>query len=118
MVVPPGVPTTSKGLLFFNNKVGVIELNILLPGAIAFASPPTAPYILGTPGLALKSSISLFIKNPAPPTTVLLPYPPFSVVVTATILPSASITLRWVVCSLSLMEPAFMVELLPALSAT
>ena len=79
-----------------------MELNILLPGAMALASPPTAPYILGTPGLILKSSISSFRKKPAPPTTVLLPYELFNVVVIETAFPSLSITLKCVVSSLSI----------------
>ncbi len=69
-----------------------MELSILFPGSILFASPPTAPNILGTPGFIEKSSISLFRKNPAPATTTLLPYKPLSVVVTATAFPSLSIT--------------------------
>ena len=64
---------TRKGLLSFNTIVGVIELSILFPGLIELASPPIAPYIFGTPGLMLKSSISSFRKKPAPPTTALLP---------------------------------------------
>ena len=50
MVVPPGVPRIRNGLSFNRTMVGVIELSILFPGAMALASPPTAPYILGTPG--------------------------------------------------------------------
>src|SRR6185369_7571087 len=102
IVLPPGVPTTINSLPSFVIIVGVIELNILLLGAIAFASPPTKPNILGVPGLLLKSSISLFRRNPAPFTNTLLPNPPFKVVVTATALPSASTIEKWVVSSCSL----------------
>ena len=38
-----------------------------------FSVKPGAPYIFGTPGFTLKSSISLFIIKPAPVITVLLP---------------------------------------------
>ena len=48
--------------------------------------------MFGAPGFALKSSISLFSRKPAPVTTCPLPYPPFSVVVVLTALPSASTT--------------------------
>ena len=48
--------------------------------------------MFGVPGLALKSSISLFNRKPAPVTTWPLPYEPLSVVVVATALPSASTT--------------------------
>jgi len=68
--------------------VGVIELNILFSGAMAFALEPTRPYTFGTPGFALKSSISLFKKNPAPFTSTLEPYPVFKVVVTETAFPN------------------------------
>ena len=50
IVVPPGVPITNTGLLFLDTIVGDIELSIRLPGAMAFASPPIAPYKFGAPG--------------------------------------------------------------------
>ena len=52
MVVPPGVPITKKGFPFCNTKVGVIELSMRLPGAIALASPCTSPNWFGVPGRA------------------------------------------------------------------
>ena len=64
IVDPPGVPTTIYKLPFFSTIVGVIELNIRFSGSILLASAPISPNILGTPGLLLKSSISLFKKNP------------------------------------------------------
>ena len=64
MVEPPGVPTTMESLPSFSTIVGVMELSMRLPGAMLFASVPTKPNMLGTPALALKSSISLFIKKP------------------------------------------------------
>ena len=64
MVDPPGVPTTIHSAPFFSIIVGVIELNILFSGAISFAFAPSKPNIFGTPGLLLKSSISLFKKKP------------------------------------------------------
>ncbi len=72
--------------------VGVIELSMRLPGATALASPPTRPNMFGEFGRALKSSISLFSRNPAPVTISAFPNPPFSVVVVDTALPSASTT--------------------------
>ncbi len=48
--------------------------------------------MFGAPGFALKSSISLFNRNPAPVTTWPFPYPPFRVVVVLTAFPSASTT--------------------------
>src|SRR6218665_160840 len=94
IVVPPGVPATRKSSLFFSTMIGVIELSILFWGIILLASPPMAPNILGVPGLALKSSISLLRKKPAPPTTTAEPYQPLSVVVHDTAFPSASTTER------------------------
>src|SRR6218665_766162 len=73
IVVPPGVPTTIFTLPSFRTKVGAIEDSILFPGSLLLASHITAPTILGTPGFTEKSSISLFKKNPAPETTVVLP---------------------------------------------
>ena len=87
IVDPPGVPTTNFNAPSFSTMVGVIELSIRLPGSILLASAPNRPKKFGTPGLALKSSISLFRKNPAPPTTTLFPYAVFMVVVTETALP-------------------------------
>ncbi len=68
IVLPPGEPTTINSLLSLVTMVGVMELSIRLPGSIAFACPPTRPNIFGTPGLMLKSSISLFSRKPAPAT--------------------------------------------------
>ena len=70
---PPGEPTTSSSLPSLATMVGVIELSIRLPGAISLALPPVTPNMFGTPALALKSSISLFSRNPAPVTTCPLP---------------------------------------------
>lgn len=74
MVVPPGVPSTMLSLLsLLRTRVGVILLSGRLPGAMAFAFPPMAPYKLGVPGFALKSSIWLLRIKPAPGITVRLP---------------------------------------------
>src|SRR6186713_1980061 len=102
MVGPPGVPRTSQSFPFRNTNVGHIDESIRLPGAIALASRPTTPNKFGTPGLAEKSSISLFSRNPAPRTTSPHPWLPLSVVVLETALPHRSTTEKWVVCSLSL----------------
>jgi hypothetical protein len=92
MRLPPGVPTTSTALPSRDTMVGVIELSMRLPGATALAVPPVRPNLFGAPAFTLKSSISLFSRNPAPVTTWPFPYAPFSVVVVATALPSASTT--------------------------
>ena len=66
---PPRAPVTSSRLpLGSSTIVGDIALSIRLPGAIALALPWINPYMFGTPGLAAKSSISSFRKNPAPAT--------------------------------------------------
>ena len=39
-----------------------------LPGAMALASPWISPNMLGTPAREVKSSISLFSRNPVPST--------------------------------------------------
>ena len=90
IVEPPGVPKVIQKESSFSTIVGVIELSILFCGAMAFASPPISPNILGSPGLALKSSISLFKKKPNSFTYNLDPKAPLSVVVTATALPNGS----------------------------
>ncbi|MOA55333.1 hypothetical protein D3C78_1791100 [compost metagenome] len=53
--------------------VGLMDDSGALPGAMALASPCTRPYMLGTPTLAVKSSISslritpvLLAMTPAP----------------------------------------------------
>ena len=89
---PPGEPTTRNGLPSFAMMVGVIELSMRLPGCTSLATPPITPNMFGTPGLALKSSISLLSRNPAPVTVWPLPYPPLIVVVVDTATPSASTT--------------------------
>ena len=87
---PPGDPNTINKLSFFSIIVGVMELNILLFGEMALASPPISPYKFGCPGFMLKSSISLFNKKPAFLTTTPLPNDPFKVVVIDTAFPSSS----------------------------
>ena len=48
--------------------------------------------MFGLPGAEVKSSISLFNRNPAPVTVTPLPKPPFRVVVTETAFPFSSTT--------------------------
>ena len=79
IVDPPGVPTTMATAPSSSRIVGVMDDSMRLPGWISFASLPTTPYAFGTPGLMLKSSISLFSRNPAPVTTTPLPKPRLSV---------------------------------------
>ena len=69
-----------------------------LPGAMALAAAPTSPYMFGTPAFTAKSSIWLLSRMPVPGTTMPEPNQPFSVIVPATRLPSASSTEKWVVC--------------------
>ena len=87
MVDQPGVPRVIHSLLSFSTSVGVIELSILFCGAIALASPPIRPNQFGVPGFALKSSISLFKKNPSFLLYSFEPKEAFRVVVTAMALP-------------------------------
>ena len=49
------------------------EESMRFPGWIEFASPCTSPNWLGTPGREVKSSISLFSRNPAPATVTRFP---------------------------------------------
>src|SRR3546814_6713576 len=58
MRLPPGVPITAT-LSWPSRKLGVIDDNGRLPGAIALASSPINPNAFGTPGFTEKSSISL-----------------------------------------------------------
>ncbi len=51
----------------------------VLPGATALATPCTRPNMLGLPGAAVKSSISLFSTMPVPGTTFFTPNQSFSV---------------------------------------
>ena len=41
--LPPGLPSTRRVRPSFTTMVGVIELNMRLPAATAFASPPMLP---------------------------------------------------------------------------
>ena len=66
MRLPPGVPTIIHGLPSRVTMVGVIELSGRLPGSILLVSPCTRPYMLATPALAVKSSISLLSSTPVP----------------------------------------------------
>src|SRR6202034_637145 len=77
---------------------GVMDDSIRLPGAIAFASPITSPSLFGVPGWAVKSSISLLSRNPAPGTLDADPSQKWIVVVIATELPWPSTTEKCVVC--------------------
>lgn len=43
IVDPPGEPRIRNGELSFNTMVGVIELSILLPAEMEFASLPNKP---------------------------------------------------------------------------
>jgi hypothetical protein len=49
---PPGVPITTATRPSWVRIVGVMVDSGRLPGAIAFASPPTTPSRFGAPGLA------------------------------------------------------------------
>jgi len=90
MRLPPGVPTIIQGLPSRCTMVGVIELSGRLPGSILLASPCTRPYKFGTPGLAVKSSISSLSSTPVPLAVTRAPNQSFSVYVTAMALPNPS----------------------------
>ena len=70
---PPGAPAVMNSLPSLRTIVGVIDESGRLPGAIALASPCTRPNMFGVPGLAEKSSISLFSRKPSPGTVMPLP---------------------------------------------
>ena len=93
IVLPPGLPVAISGSPSGPKTiVGVIDDNGLLFGSIALAIPPIKPKPLGESGLAEKSSISLFNKNPPPFTDIPLPYEKFKVVVVLTTFPHRSQT--------------------------
>ena len=83
-------------------RVGAIEESMRRPGATVLASPWIRPYSLGRPGAVVKSSIWSLRKNPAPGTQSRQPNRSLRVVVSATRLPSRSITETWVVSTGSL----------------
>ena len=89
---PPGLPSTRNTLPSLLTMVGAIEESGRLPGAMALRAPCSSPNILAVPGLAVKSSISSLRKKPVPGAITAAPMKPFSVKVTATALPCASIT--------------------------
>ena len=67
IVGPPAAPTTSSTWPEGSRTiVGDIELRGRLPGATAFCSPSTRPNAFGLPGATARSSISSFMKKPAP----------------------------------------------------
>ncbi|KGX47621.1 hypothetical protein Y600_5505 [Burkholderia pseudomallei MSHR3709] len=66
---PPGVPITSATLPSFVRTVGDIDDSGRFFGSIAFASLPTTPNMLATPGFAEKSSISSLSTMPVPSAT-------------------------------------------------
>ena len=80
MVEPPGEPRTSSGLPGAHFRlgpglqisgpttmVGVMLESGRLPGAMALAGLWMRWYMLGTPGFAVKSSISLLSRKPSEP---------------------------------------------------
>ena len=79
MRAPPGLPITIASLPSRVMMVGAMLLSGVLPGATALASPCIRPNMLGTPGLPVKSSISLFITIPVPGTTLRTPNQSLSV---------------------------------------
>ena len=79
MVRPPGEPVTSASLPLRVTMVGDIDDSIRLPGAMTLGGVPMSPVVLVSPGLRLKSPISLLSRNPAPATTAFEPYPSSSV---------------------------------------
>src|SRR5262245_24710542 len=94
---PAGDPSARTGLPPCSTRVGDMLLRGRFPAAIAFSSPPVTPNLLGTPGFAEKSSISLFSTKPAPRTTTPEPSQPLIVWVDETTLPSLSAIVKCVV---------------------
>jgi len=98
MRLPPGVPSTPT-LSLPRMMVGLMELSGRLCGAISLAVKPISPKALGSPGLAEKSSISLFSMKPVPGTMKRSPKARLTVMVAATMLPSLSMMEMCVVLS-------------------
>ena len=74
MRLPPGLPVANQGVWSpRKTSVGLMELSGRRPGAMRFAGPCTKPKALAWPGAVLKSSISLFNRNPPPGTRTPLP---------------------------------------------
>src|SRR3954447_4249040 len=95
MVGPPAAPTQRMGVPSLVTMVGVIDDSGRLPGATALAKAPTRPKALGAPGCAEKSSISSLSTTPETGSTTRDPNSRFTVVVSATTLPSPSATHRF-----------------------
>ena len=66
MTEPPGLPVASSSSPSLKTSVGLIEDSGRLPDPGALASPPSRPKALAAPGLAAKSSSSLFSSTPVP----------------------------------------------------
>ena len=79
IVGPPGLPVTRISLPSLVTKVGVIDESGRLPGVMELAGPWSRPNMFFTPTLAVKSSISLFMRMPVPGMVTPLPKPPLSV---------------------------------------
>ena len=98
IVGPPAAPTTTfTWPLPSTAMVGVIDDSGRFLGATAFCSLPMRPNALGTPGVSEKSSIWSLSTMPVLPATRCAPKVRFTVVVSATAFPSASIIERCVV---------------------
>ena len=94
---PPEAPASATALPSRNTMVGLIEDNGRLPGWGALAADCTKPNALGSPGRAVKSSISSFSMKPKPSTHTQDPHDKLMVSVHDTAIPFASTTLRWLV---------------------
>jgi hypothetical protein len=70
---PPGLPVTMRSSPLRVTIVGAIDESGRLPGAISLRTPCTSPYRFGTPGLAVKSSISSLSRKPVSPATTSAP---------------------------------------------
>src|SRR5258707_3394442 len=90
MVGPPAAPTENSGLPSLSTIVGLILERGRLPGPTEFASAPTTPKKLATPGGIAKSSIWLFRITPVPGITTLEPNEGLIFAVHATQFPSPS----------------------------
>ena len=73
MVRPPGVPMTATSSPSRDSTDGLMLESMRCSGRARLASVPISPRSLVSPGLPLKSPISLLRRKPAPGTVILEP---------------------------------------------
>ena len=94
---PPDAPTTNSARPSRTTIVGVMLDRGFFPGATPLCLLCSSPNALGSPGRAVKSSISLFNTIPYFGSTTKLPKAVLMVSVQATAFPSASMIEKCVV---------------------